>query len=130
MIYEGHIQQHSNVAPQTHSHTSKQGLFGPRNGLVNSCQQWGKTKKNVVGGDATVYCWDFEFGGYFLDRFFFSDRLNCIFCHLFLPLSERPDLEADLAELFPSEMTAISTSSANEGRDLTINRRMWREARR
>ena len=51
MIHEGSIQQHSNVAPQTHthSHTSKQCLFGPRNGLVNSCQQWGETKKNIVG---------------------------------------------------------------------------------
>ena len=90
----------------------------------------GKLKKNIVGWRCNSILLRFEFGGYFLDRFFFSDLLKRIFCHLFLPLSGRPVLEADLAELFPPEMTAISTSSVKEGRDLTIKRRTWREARR
>ena len=68
-----------------------------------------------------------------LAYFFFSDLRYCTFLFPFPPLAVFPFLAESAApvELTLAEGTvAISTSSAKDGREWTIRRRMWREARR
>ena len=98
----------------------------PKLGSYTRTNNWGGHKKNIEGWRCISILLRFEFGGYFLARFFcffFSDLLNCIFCHLLLPLSGRPVLEGSAvsAELFSPEKIAISTSSAKSGLETSVD---------